>query len=74
MDPAERFEEFEELWDASLARAADTPGWNEMTLPEQQRRSSEFRKEMDRYGEQDPLRVRMENGLYDSPKNSNRAG
>lgn len=74
MESEDQFTEFEELWDASLARAADTPSWNEMTLREQQKRSSEFRREMNRYGEQDPLGERMEGGLYGSPKNSNRAG
>lgn len=74
MNQADHFDEFEKLWGASLARAESTPDWNDLTLQEQQERSSEFRREMDRYGEQDPLGERMEGGLYSSPRNSKRAG
>ncbi len=75
MDLTGKSEEFEKLWADSLDRAGRRPDWNLMTLPEQKAMSSEFRQEMDRYGEEDPTAAnRTGSGLYGSPTNSKHPG
>lgn len=75
MNSADRAKEFDALWRESIARAGRRPDWNDLSLIEQQVMSSEFRTEMDRYGDEDPTAVnRTGTGLYASPTSSRRPG
>lgn len=75
MDTTGKFEEFEKLWQESVARAGRRPDWSDLSLIEQQAMSSTFRAEMDRYGDEDPTAAnRTGTGLYASPTSSRRPG
>jgi hypothetical protein len=69
-DSEKAFEEFEELWAASLARAGRTLTWNDLTLDDQKNLSSKFRKAMDRYGGEVPTGDRTRSGAFASRRNS----
>lgn len=73
-DPAEHFEEFEELWGASRSRAESMPEWSELTLEEMKVRSSKVRRDLEAYSRENPMGNRMGGGLYGSPSTSNEAG
>lgn len=66
--------EFDALLASSVERAAGTPGWTELDLETQKARSSRFRREMERYGRENPLGGRTETGLYALPPSSREAG
>ena len=75
MDITGKSEEFERLWQESVARAGRRPDWDDLSLIEQQAMSSVFRAEMNRYGDEDPTAAnRMSTGLYSSPTSSKHPG
>lgn len=70
MSAAGKGEEFDALWRDSIARAGQIPDWNEMSFGEQKWISSQFRREMARYGAEDPTGKLRRSGLYGSQPNS----
>lgn len=70
MDVTGKFEEFEELWAASIARAGRRPTWNDLDLTTQKSLSSKFRRAMELYGGEEPTGDRTGTGAFASRKNS----
>jgi hypothetical protein len=74
VNPADRFEEFEKLWQESVARAGQKRTWVDLPLDDQKALASQFRREMSRYGREGHIENQMDRGLYASPKSSRPPG
>lgn len=67
-------EEFDELLTASVERAKEVPDWSDLPLEIQKLLSSQFRRNMELYGQENQLGDRTKTGLYGLPKSSTGAG
>jgi hypothetical protein len=74
MNSADKFEEFERLWQESVDRAGQRTAWTDLPLSDQKALASQFRKEMSRYGREGHIENQMGRGLYASPKSSKHPG